>query len=254
MAEPKTTIPKGSWILVTGMTGFIAAHITRELLTRGYKVRGTVRSVPQASWLTDEVFASYHASHDLELVSVGDMAAPKAFDAAIKGMSAVVHVATIQSFDSDPKNVIDPTVQGLQSLLDAANRELSVSRFVYTSSVGAAIMLAPGATGHVTRDTWNEVAVRLSLTLPPDDRMRGPMNYMASKVIAEKALWSFVDEAKPSFSVNVVSPATAIGTVLNQKHLKTSPGWVDQLWRGETSKVAPIRACECPVAFSNNEL
>ena len=30
-------------ILVTGITGFIAKHVTLELLNRGYRVRGTLR-------------------------------------------------------------------------------------------------------------------------------------------------------------------------------------------------------------------
>lgn len=30
-------------VLVTGASGFIAAHIVRELLERGYRVRGSVR-------------------------------------------------------------------------------------------------------------------------------------------------------------------------------------------------------------------
>lgn len=244
MSKPITAIPEGSWVLVTGVTGFIATHITQELLDRGYKVRGTVRNLPLAAWLINDVFHSSYQSRDFELVSVEDMAAPNAFDDAVKGMSAVIHVATIQSFDPDPQNVIEPTVRGLRSVLDAASREPSVSRFVYTSSVGAAIMLAPGVSGRVDRDTWNEVAAKLALAPPPYDRMRGPMNYMTSKVVAEKALWSFVDEANPRFSVNVVSPTTSIGAVRNETHLKTSPGWVYQLWQGETSKVAPIRACK----------
>jgi len=32
-------------VCVTGASGFIAAHIVRELLERGYRVRGTVRSL-----------------------------------------------------------------------------------------------------------------------------------------------------------------------------------------------------------------
>jgi uncharacterized protein YbjT (DUF2867 family) len=42
---PRTTV------LVTGATGFIAAHCIEELLSHGYKVRGTVRS-PRPPWTT----------------------------------------------------------------------------------------------------------------------------------------------------------------------------------------------------------
>ena len=41
MVEPST---KGT-ILVTGITGFVASHVTKILLENNYKVVGTVRSL-----------------------------------------------------------------------------------------------------------------------------------------------------------------------------------------------------------------
>jgi dihydroflavonol-4-reductase len=32
-------------VCVTGASGFVAAHVIRELLERGYRVRGTVRGL-----------------------------------------------------------------------------------------------------------------------------------------------------------------------------------------------------------------
>ena len=39
------TMSAPALVVVTGASGFIASHIVRELLARGYTVRGTVRSL-----------------------------------------------------------------------------------------------------------------------------------------------------------------------------------------------------------------
>ena len=38
-----------SGVLVTGASGYIASHVVHLLLTKGYKVRGTVRSLNNAA-------------------------------------------------------------------------------------------------------------------------------------------------------------------------------------------------------------
>lgn len=38
-------------VLVTGITGFIGAHVAKQLLQAGYHVRGTVRSMEKANEL-----------------------------------------------------------------------------------------------------------------------------------------------------------------------------------------------------------
>ncbi|GKZ52116.1 hypothetical protein AbraIFM66951_000537, partial [Aspergillus brasiliensis] len=44
-------LPKGALILVTGANGFIASHVSDQLLQMGYRVRGTVRS--EKPWLEE---------------------------------------------------------------------------------------------------------------------------------------------------------------------------------------------------------
>ncbi|KAE9376190.1 putative NAD dependent epimerase/dehydratase [Stipitochalara longipes BDJ] len=235
MAEPKTTIPQGSWILVTGQTGFVASHIAKIFLERGYKVRGTVRDLKKASWLVNDVFKSYTDHGDFELVEVPDLGADHAFDDAIKGMSAVAHVATVANFDPDPNNVVTSTVAGTVSILEAALKEPLVKQFVYTSSIVAAVLPLPGLNTHVERDTWNEDAVKLAWAPPPYDSNRGMFVYMASKVAAEKAVWKFVEERKPHFTVNTVNPASILGEPLNIKHVETDYAWVKVVYDGKTA-------------------
>ncbi|EXK79031.1 hypothetical protein FOQG_16324 [Fusarium oxysporum f. sp. raphani 54005] len=104
----QSVLPKGSWILVTGATGFIASHTVKTLLDFEYKVRGTVRDREQASWLLN-IFPT-----NFELIEV------KGSISAIKGMSAAAHVATNNESIADPNMVIPQTVKGVTSMLEAA--------------------------------------------------------------------------------------------------------------------------------------
>lgn len=85
-------IPQGSWVLVTGISGFIASHLADKLLEAGYKVRGTTRDVKKSSWLTD-LFDEKYGKGNFELFPVDDMAAEGAFDEAVKGK--LFHVPTV---------------------------------------------------------------------------------------------------------------------------------------------------------------
>ena len=244
MAGHETAIPTGSWILVTGATGYIASHIIKQFLERGYKVRGTVRDLSKATWIQEELFIEESQRGDLSLVQVRDLGAEKAFDQAVKGISAIVHVATISSLDPDPHHVITKDVSGMKSLLNAAAMEPSVKRFVYTSSFVTAAMPIPDVEIYVGPDTFNDAAVTMAWAPPPYENSRGMLVYMASKTEAERAMWRFVSEEKPNFIVNTVSPLMTIGTLLHNNYLRAggTPSWLDGLFHGDPSFVANIPA------------
>jgi uncharacterized protein YbjT (DUF2867 family) len=76
-------ISKGSWVLVTGINGYIGSHVGDQLLAAGYKVRGAVRSVERAKWLFD-LFEPY-GKDNFALVEIADMTAEGALHDAVKG-------------------------------------------------------------------------------------------------------------------------------------------------------------------------
>lgn len=251
MAEPATNIPRGSWVLVTGANGFVASHVAQQFLQRGYKVRGTVRDLEKSSWLTQDVFKSYTDTGDFELVVVPDLAVPGAFDAAIKGVSIIVHAASVVSFSPDANEVIPQTVSGATSILYAALKEPSVRAFVYTGSIAAAVLYGPaGKSVHVERDTWNEAAVKIAWAPPPYESSRSMHVYQASKTEAEKAVFKFLAEKNPHFSVNSVDPSSIMGEALNKKHLETPYSYLKVLYDGHVGFLAGVPSSKYPYFYS----
>ena len=245
MSDLSVALPKGSRVLVTGLGGFLASHVAKQLLDRGYKVRGTVRDPSANAWITDEMFADATQRGDLELVALDfTTASPSTYESAVKGVDGVLHVAAIQTFDPNPDNVIPHVVGSVTALLKAASQEPTVKRFVYTSSSVAAFMPNPFSdeTIMVRRDSWNDAALAAVQTPQPNDPRMGGLVYMASKAAAEKALWKFAAE-DPPFVVNVVSPYTLIGPILHKSFVdKNLPSWVNQLYHGKVDYIQHLPA------------
>jgi NAD(P)-dependent dehydrogenase (short-subunit alcohol dehydrogenase family) len=254
MTEPTTAIPKGSWVLVTGANGFVASHVVRQFLDRGYKVRGTVRDLEKSSWLVEDVFKSFADNGDFELVVVPDLAVEGAFDDAVKGMSAIAHVATVTSLSPDPNTVVPQTVAGTTSILHAALKEPSVKSFAYTGSIVSSTICEVGITTHVERDTWNEAAVKLAWAPPPYELSRSMYVYSASKTEAEKAIFKFADEKHPHFRINSINPASIMGEPLNKKHLETPYAYLKSLYDGNWAFLAGIPSCMSLLLLLNNTI
>jgi hypothetical protein len=74
---------------VTGVTGFIASHITDQLLADGYTVRGTARSAAKSEYL-QKVFDDKYGAGKFEIVMVLDLEDEGAFDQSVHGEHSVV--------------------------------------------------------------------------------------------------------------------------------------------------------------------
>ncbi|ORY62115.1 uncharacterized protein BCR38DRAFT_410560 [Pseudomassariella vexata] len=211
-------LAKGSQILVTGSNGYVASNIVREALDAGYKVRGTCRSQDKVT-RTKQTF-----NHpDYAGVVVENLADENAFDEAVKGADAIIHCATIFSLDPNPHNVVLPVVNGVIGILNAALKEPSVSRFVYTSSCSACTSSKPNTKLKIDRSTWNTELEKYADLPPPYTPDIAPHVYALSKMRAETAVWNFVKEKKPHFVVNSIVPSYNVGRIID------SPGLSGQL-------------------------
>ncbi len=189
-------------VLVTGASGFIASRTIEQLLAKGHRVRGTVRSLGKEKDLAP-LRALPGAKERLELVRA-DLLTEGSFDAAAQGCDAALHMASPYVLDAkDPqKDLVDPAVQGTLSVLSACEKASSVKRLVITSSM-AAITDEPESDHVLTEADWN---VKSSLTRNP---------YYYSKTLAEKAGWDFVEKRRPGFDLVTINPFMVIGPALS---------------------------------------
>ncbi|OLN95257.1 Aldehyde reductase 2-like protein 6 [Colletotrichum chlorophyti] len=239
MAPPAdTAIPKGSTVLVTGVNGYIGSHVADQFLQHGYNVRGAVRDVDRNKWLID-LFEKKYGRERFELTEVPDMCAEGAYDDAVKGTSAFIHVAAVLSISPDPNQVIPISVSGAINGLKAAYSEPSVKRFVLTSSTAAALPADAESWKQphvITHDTWSE-NVKSAWDPPPYTPDRGFIVYSASKVETEQAIQKYHKEhrhVRPDLVVNAVLPNTNFGKVLDvvNQGYPSSAGLIAALWYG----------------------
>ena len=188
-------------VCVTGAAGFVAAHIVRTLLARGYRVRGTVRHPERAADL-GFLTGLPGAAERLELVK-GELLDARGWDAAVAGCDYVMHTASPYQIDvADPqRDLVDPAVRGTRHVLDAC-LWAGVKRVVLTSSM-AAVTDEPDSRHTLTEADWN---TKSSLDRNP---------YYYSKVLAEREAWKMVTHEKAPFELVVINPYLVLGPSLS---------------------------------------
>jgi len=80
------------YVLVTGATGFIGAHVVDVLLRRGLRVRGATRNAAKGREMLD---ARPQFSSKLEFVTIDGFEQTGVFDHALEGIDGVIHVASV---------------------------------------------------------------------------------------------------------------------------------------------------------------
>ena len=80
------------FVLVTGATGFIGAHIVDALLSRGLRVRGATRSMAKGEAMMK---ARPQYKEQLEFVQINDFESPGGLVDAVKGVDGIIHTASV---------------------------------------------------------------------------------------------------------------------------------------------------------------
>jgi len=242
-APADAVLPRGSLVLVTGITGLIGAHVADQALQYGYRVRGVVRDLEKAHWLED-FFAAKYGQGAYEPFLAPDQGTKGALDKAMEGVSGVVHVASIMSMSTEYDEVVPPVSSFALNAIESAFNTPSVKRFVYTSSSAAALYPVPlDKQIHVTIDAFNDKAVDLARRPPPHDAMQGVWVYAASKTLAERAVLDFARERgaeRPNFAVNTVLPDLILGPPLSPANqgFPTSASVLEKIFKADPSRMS----------------
>ncbi|KAJ5814349.1 uncharacterized protein N7503_001099 [Penicillium pulvis] len=197
-------------VLLTGGSGFIAAHIVDILLQHGFDTVVTVRSEEKAKRILDAHPDT--PKEKLSYVIVKDVAQDGAFDEAVKSnppFDYVLHTASPFHFNvNDPvKDFLDPAIKGTTGILKAIKAYApSVKRVVVTSSF-AAIVNSKQHPKVYSEKEWNPVTW--------DEAMDHSQVYRASKTFAEKAAWDFVEKEKPNFDIATINPPLVFGPIVH---------------------------------------
>jgi len=188
-------------ILVTGVNGFLGAHVVDQLFQKGYRVRGTVRGPRFVA--NQEIYQKIYGAA-VDIVVVDDLIEGD-FTAALQGVDGVIHVASPLFGRGDAKSTIDSAVLGSANVLRQAI-DAGVKRFSVTSSVAAAVDCTDGTVPEsVTEDDWNPTTREQALA-----NGRSFYVYSASKALAERAVVE-IGEAHPNISIARINPTYLIG-------------------------------------------
>lgn len=194
-------------VLVTGATGFIAKHCIVELLARGYNVRATVRSPDKCDAVRSSVsrIAGGAASDHAIEFAIADLMRDDGWADAMSGCRFVLHVASPFPLrdPEDREALIGPARDGALRVIKAAAKA-GIERVVMTSSMAAVVYVAgPPLDRPMTEDDWTD----------PDKK--GLTAYLASKTIAERAVWAWVGQHEPSPSLVTIQPGLVLGPALD---------------------------------------
>lgn len=190
MEEAKTTV------LVTGISGYIASETCYQLLERGYRVRGTVRSVKNEEKL--KPIRALHPAGETNLEFVeGDLNKSEGWAEAMVGVDYILHMASpfVMKVKKD-SDLIDPAVNGALNVMKAASKAPNIKGVVLTSSC---IAVYPHKFDqlehHYTEKDW------------ADAKETGA--YGKSKLYAEQKAWEFwntLDESS-RFKFATINPS-----------------------------------------------
>ncbi|MDG2072467.1 MAG: NAD-dependent epimerase/dehydratase family protein [Pseudomonadales bacterium] len=160
---PAISGPDAGAVAVTGASGFIGAHVVKNLVENGYQVRACVRDSSLTEKMAYLMAIDEKGPGSIELFSCDLMrAAEGAYDEAFIGCAAVFHVAadigTNKTYGSpSPEVMYEGLLAATAGVLESCRKAGTVKRVVYTSSTAA--VMGPGLPDRpvdfeYTEDDW----------------------------------------------------------------------------------------------------
>ena len=175
-------------VLVTGGTGFLGAHLLRQLLQRDEPIRCIYRKQP-FKYLTEADCAR------IEWIR-GDLLDVFALEQALSQVETVYHCAGQVSFDPrDKTSLFKTNVEGTANLVNACIGQ-GIRKLVHVSSVAT---LGRPKNGHLIDEQQHW------------DSSSGHSLYAKSKFLAEMEVWRAIGEG---LSAVIVNPSILLGPAL----------------------------------------
>jgi dihydroflavonol-4-reductase len=191
-------------VLVTGGSGFIAAHVILALLREGHEVRATLRGMGREAEARAQLAAGGAPTSAPLSFYAADLLADEGWSTAMEGCDYALHVASpvpAGMAASDEAALIAVAREGTLRVLKAA-RAAGVRRVVVTSSFAAVgYGRAPQADFYDERD-WT------------DADGEGVDAYTRSKTLAERAAWDFMEGDDAGMELATVNPVVVLGPAL----------------------------------------
>lgn len=225
-----TTAVETGPVLVTGGSGFVALELVAQLLSRGYTVHTTVRSLQNQAKL--EPLRDLRSRHDEGrlLLFEADLLQPGSFRSAMQGCRTVYHVASpfrmAEMIKDGQKEMVDPALNGTRNVLQTVEETPSVTRVVLTSSTGA----IAGDYADVLDRMENKVMSERYF----DETSSVKHNpYHHSKVLAEKEAWKrFEAQEQRRWDLIVLCVALVLGPTVSTVSESGSLFLMDELLSG----------------------
>ncbi|KAJ3339063.1 methylglyoxal reductase (NADPH-dependent) gre2 [Gonapodya sp. JEL0774] len=201
----------GDKVIITGASGYIAAHVCDQFLKRGFSVVGTVRTEEKGEYLA-ALWKEYGDKFRYALVP--DMQIPGAFDEAAKGCQGFIHVASpffVENITDPIQQLVEPALNGTRNALKAAQKA-GCKRVEITSSFAAVYRSSEPLPYLFTEKDWNTDS-------KPDQG--GGDSYMASKALAERSAWDFMKSEDVGFDLVTMNPPLVVGPAIHDAGLSS---------------------------------
>ncbi|EGW31912.1 uncharacterized protein SPAPADRAFT_152113 [Spathaspora passalidarum NRRL Y-27907] len=195
-------------VFISGANGYLAQHIIKQLLVKGYKVIGSVRSHAKGEQLTNSV-----KDENFSYIVIPIITHKHAFyEVLLKHpeITVFLHTASPVTFEveDNENDLLRPAIDGTISALKAIKRYApQMERVVITSSAGAIF----GFNEYFDSDTVYNEDSWSPLSYEQSKNTSAINGYFGSKKYAELAAWEFMKEQTPSFDITVVAPVYCFG-------------------------------------------